>query len=307
MRYIGVHTGKDDILISADKSKLSERFKHYYDSSIKDEEVRKQDPRLMTPANEFKNPSEIREQLLGSYDSSKLVQYLYRPFDLRWLWYETETKLLQRKNTDFMEQVFADNVFIIAAQNVRRGYDGSQFSQTLVDLHPIESGTFSFPLKLRYHSDDNGQRNMFDDNEDWQYLPNVSDFYDELVKNKLLKLPKKKDGCEPLPKPEPVLARYGCVKDAAGKPTEEAFGLSEALFYHTLAVMHAPAYREDHAEYLAEDWPRIPLPEDKTGLETGAELGKKVARLLDPLSDAGAFTCALRNAGAIQREPSRRT
>ena len=170
---------------------------------------------------------------------------------------------------------------------MRRGFDPPQFSQTLVEFHVIDPDARAFPLKLRYHPAEGGQGGLFDDGDDYRYLPNVSDFYDELVKNKLLKLPKKKEGCAPLPKPEPVLSRYGVVKDAAGRPTERAFELSEALFYHTLAVMHAPKYREDHAEYLAEDWPRIPLPAKQEGLGAGAELGKRVARLLDPLNGAG--------------------
>ncbi len=89
-----------------------------------------------------------------------------------------------------------------------------------------------------------------------------------------------------MPKPDPVLSHYGMVKDEAGRPTEEAFLVSKALFYHALVVMHAPSYREEHAEYLAEDWPRIPLPDARDLLDAGAELGEKVARLLDPLSDA---------------------
>ena len=34
----------------------------------------------------------------------------------------------------------------------------------------------------------------------------------------------------------------------------------EELFYHALAVLHAPAYRAENAGGLRQDWPRIPLP-----------------------------------------------
>ena len=211
------------------------------------------------------------------------MRYPYRPFDIRWLYWEEVGKLLNEKRVDFFEQVFKNNYFFISSQTMRRGYDGPLFSQGLSDLHLIDPDIDAFPLKLRYKPE-----GLYDDDGDeYKYLPNAPDFYDDLVQNRLLKLPKTKEGCPPLPKPDPVLSRYGTVKDEAGRPTEEAFAVSEALFYHALAVMHAPAYREGHAEYLAEDWPRIPLPDARELLNAGAELGKEVARLLDPLSDAG--------------------
>lgn len=53
-----------------------------------------------------------------------------------------------------------------------------------------------------------------------------------------------------MPKPAPVLARYGVVRSEDGKPNALAWELSEEVFCHTLAVLSAPAYREEHAEYL---------------------------------------------------------
>ena len=61
------------------------------------------------------------------------------------------------------------------------------------------------------------------------------------------------------------------------------------LFYHTLAVLHDPAYREANAGALRMEWPRIPLPGWPDGDEDGAadELresaakGRQLAALLD--------------------------
>ncbi|RRR70301.1 MAG: hypothetical protein EI684_13550 [Candidatus Viridilinea halotolerans] len=54
-----------------------------------------------------------------------------------------------------------------------------------------------------------------------------------------------------------------------------------ALFYHSLAVLHAPAYRTANAGALRQDWPRIPLPATRAALLASAELGQQVAALLD--------------------------
>ncbi len=64
----------------------------------------------------------------------------------------------------------------------------------------------------------------------------------------------------------------------------------EALFYHVIAVLHDPAYREANAGALRMDWPRIPLlgwPDgDAEGaakaLATSAARGRELAKLLDP-------------------------
>jgi len=85
-----------------------------------------------------------------------------------------------------------------------------------------------------------------------------------------------------MPRPGPVLARYGAVRDEKGQPNALAWELAEQVFYHTLAVLSAPAYREEHAEYLAEDWPRVPLPQTRAVLARGGEMGRRVAALLDP-------------------------
>ncbi len=53
------------------------------------------------------------------------------------------------------------------------------------------------------------------------------------------------------------------------------------FFYHALGLLHAPAYRTENAGALRQDWPRIPLPTSKDLLLASAELGRKVAALLD--------------------------
>ncbi len=62
------------------------------------------------------------------------------------------------------------------------------------------------------------------------------------------------------------------------------------LFYHVLAVLHDPTYREANAGALRMGWPRIPLPNWPDGdtegaakaLAASAVRGRELARLLDP-------------------------
>jgi len=59
-------------------------------------------------------------------------------------------------------------------------------------------------------------------------------------------------------------------------------GQPEELFFHIVAILHSPAYREENAGALRQDWPRVPLPEDVKTLRAGAKLGRRIAALLDP-------------------------
>ena len=55
----------------------------------------------------------------------------------------------------------------------------------------------------------------------------------------------------------------------------------EDLFYHVVAVMHAPNYASENAGALRLDWPRLPLPATRDALLSSAALGRQVAALLD--------------------------
>ena len=76
------------------------------------------------------------------------------------------------------------------------------------------------------------------------------------------------------------------LSDAAQRYLDRLrFGVDD-LFYHALAVLHDPAYREANAGALRMEWPRIPLPDgDSPGaadeLAVSTARGRELARLLD--------------------------
>jgi hypothetical protein len=64
----------------------------------------------------------------------------------------------------------------------------------------------------------------------------------------------------------------------------------EALFFHALAIQHAPLYRTQNADALRLDWPRLPLPDSAQVLAASQVLGSRVAALLDVLSPVAGVT-----------------
>jgi type ISP restriction-modification system protein len=71
------------------------------------------------------------------------------------------------------------------------------------------------------------------------------------------------------------------IADGTARYLQEIGATEEDLFYHCLAVTHSLAYRWENTDSLRLDWPRIPLPDSREELDASAELGRKIAALLD--------------------------
>jgi len=78
------------------------------------------------------------------------------------------------------------------------------------------------------------------------------------------------------------------------------------IWMHALAIGYSPAYLEDNADGIRQDWPRIPLPAAREVLETSAALGRHVAALLDTEQPVEGVTCGkvrpeLQRVGLVSR------
>lgn len=69
----------------------------------------------------------------------------------------------------------------------------------------------------------------------------------------------------------------------AARYLAEVDGSADSLRDHSAAVLNCPEYRCANVTALTSGWPRIPLPADADVLRQSADLGDRVARLLDPL------------------------
>jgi hypothetical protein len=92
------------------------------------------------------------------------------------------------------------------------------------------------------------------------------------------------------------------VPNLSGRATDYllAVGAGEAThapFFHALSCLHSGCYVRDNAEALRDDWPRIPLPATSDALLASAELGRRVAALLDVEEPVDAVTT-----GSIRHE-----
>ncbi len=247
--FPGVQTKRDQFLIDIDLDKLKARVADYFDETLSHDEVTRRYPAAMKNSSGFivSNARSVRDALLarGGPNEDGFVRHTYRPFDNRWLYWEAGHGLLGRPVPDYRPHVFGTNIWLSAAQHLRKGAEEPQacFAKHMGSLHLIERTALMFPAWL----------------------------LDEVIGS----------------------GSTQCHANLSGTAQNylERLGADvEDLFYHVIAVLHDPAYREANVGALRMEWPRIPLPgwpDGKTedaakALAASAARGRELARLLDP-------------------------
>ena len=241
--FPGVKTSRDEFLVSIDRGALEQRIKFYFDQNVSHDEVRLRYPAVMTPSGRF-NPSKTRDALRKrGMLADHIVPYAYRPFDIRWLYWEPETKLLDEKRSEYVPHIESGNLFLSAgARNRKEAFYQPQIARALVDHHIVESNVGMFPLYLQEHLVKG--RGAF--------RPNLSQSVEHFLERR--RLP------------------------------------ATAIFQHVSAILHAPRYCSENAGALRMDWPRVPVPSDAKQLGASADLGARLANLLDPEADVDGVT-----------------
>lgn len=239
--FPGVKTSRDDFVVDIDKERLVARMRRYLDPSVPDEEIRRTCPAAVTSTAGFDALAARRTLLERGFLEDRIVRYCYRPFDLRWLYWEPETGLLDRERAELMVEVGNGNIFMTSRQKGEREREGSPFYLTthLADWHLTRPGSACFPLRRH-----DGGEGLFEDSG-----------HDNLS------LAGRK-----------YLASVGEGGNPAG---------ARLVLHHCLAIGHAPSYLDQNDLALRQDWPRVPLPADGDLVAASADLGRRVAALLD--------------------------
>ena len=150
--FSGVKTARDGLLVDVDRNRLAARIADYFDPHLIDEEVGRRHPIAMQTALRF-NPLSVRAALLsrGGPIESGFVQYAYRPFDTRWLYWEGDTKLLDEKRAEYKPNVFEGNLWLSSSHRIRKGEAQPQtaFTRHIASYHLIERVANWFPAYLR--------------------------------------------------------------------------------------------------------------------------------------------------------------
>ncbi len=149
--FPGVKTSRDAFLVDIDRDRLKARVAEYFDPDLGDEEIARRHPGVMRSRARF-DARRVRAALLarGGPTEAGFVRCAYRPFDDRWLYWEAETDLLDRKRADYKPHVTGKNLWL--ASN-KREID-HEFSHGISIRHLSNWklgnwGVHLFPLWLR--------------------------------------------------------------------------------------------------------------------------------------------------------------
>ena len=153
--FSGVKTARDEFLVDIDRDQLQTRIAEYFDRSIPNAEIAHRYPIAMKSVPRF-DASAVRDQLVQrGMKSDNIVPYAYRPFDIRWLYWEPETKLLDEKRSDYWPHVFNGNIWVTAAEAIRKGETEAQHAvvASIGSYHLIERASLFFPAYIRDEHD----------------------------------------------------------------------------------------------------------------------------------------------------------
>ncbi len=145
--FPGIKTGRDALLVDIDRERLQQRMEHYFDPAISHTKIAKSFPTAMEDTKQFQSVT-VREQLQKrGLLPENIVRYCYRPFDMRWLYWEPETTLLAQNRPNYTRQPFTNNLWIEARQKSGAIFDRGYVVHTLADHFGNGTSRF-FPLFL---------------------------------------------------------------------------------------------------------------------------------------------------------------
>ena len=113
--FPGVKTSRDEFLVNTDLDLLKAQVGDYFDPTLSHEEIARRYPPAMKTKVRF-NDRAVREALLarGGPNEDGFVCFAYRPFDNRWLYWEADSRLLDRPRADYRPHVFNGNESIVS-------------------------------------------------------------------------------------------------------------------------------------------------------------------------------------------------
>lgn len=151
--FPGVKTSRDEFLIDTDKKALEERIERYLNPTVTLAELAKSHPAMMNASQRY-DPAGVRNELLARQDASgRIIRYAYRPFDVRWAYWDPNTKLVDEKRPEFALNTEFKNRFLTAGERNRMGtFYKPQAISVLGDHHLVESNVSIFPAMVRQDS-----------------------------------------------------------------------------------------------------------------------------------------------------------
>lgn len=114
--FPGVQSKRDGLVVDIDLERLRQRIKRFFDPALTDDVLRPTMPEAFIKTAQY-DPSKVRAALTRrGLLPERFVRYVYKPFDMRWIYWEPEHGLLSRRSPDLFRANFAGNAFVEARE-----------------------------------------------------------------------------------------------------------------------------------------------------------------------------------------------
>jgi hypothetical protein len=234
-------------LISLDKDALFQHMTAYLDPARSWSEVSAMASGPVRDAGRF-SAQGARDNLLKKKEKvamENIRRYSLYPFDNRWAYWSSMRPMWNEPRPALVAHAFSGNNFFITRMSAERPTEGIPATVTtaLPDYHLLRPNVVAIPFTVEYHGD-----GLFAA----ERRANLS------------------------------AAARGYLKFLGLGDPDSQPNVAQLLWLHALAVCFSPRYISEHRDGILSDWPRIPLPGNRSALESSAELGKRLSALLDP-------------------------
>ncbi len=230
----GFTTHRDDFVLDMNRQTLVDRINDFYDKDKTDQEIKE-----TLNLKETVDFSIEETRAKGKFDASHIKPCLYRPFDTRSLYYDSN--LIDRDRSQTMRHFLKmDNLGLITQRITAHegAWTDVLITTQIIDAHITGSRSSIFPLHL---------------------------YPDETSLDKTIRI-----------NMEPTIRKAieGVATDSKnGKPDEHQ------IFDYIYGVLHAPDYRKLYSNFLKTDFPRIPYPKDSAEFWDLSSVGKRLREL----------------------------
>lgn len=241
---VGMTTARDDFVIDRARSVLINRIRLFKYNKGSDDDLHRLFNIRRKKGWSIRKAWNMLQELTDTQMEQRVVPVLYRPFDVRWIFYHDS--VVWRTVKRVMSHMLAgENVALLVKRQGKRHPYSYVFVASLICESCIFESAYAnnsvLPLYF-YPSADKDQ--LFSDETPTERQPNLN--------------------------PKLVTALMEAYE---GEPSPEA------IFHYVYATLYAPSYREKYAEFLRTDFPRIPFTKDRELFEKLAALGKRLVDL----------------------------
>ncbi len=257
----GLQEMRKGALMNIDRVNLENRMRVYFDTSVEWNIFRGLQVGLSEDGGRF-NAKATRMKLLASekFDPNSITRYALYPFDLRWCYHSIKRPLWNEPRPLLATQHWPGNYYFVTRRVAERPNEQVPFMITsaLPDYHLLRPNAVAIPIRIKSEGVTNGlpyakQANLFNQSKEREsnWTANLSSAS------------------------RTYLSTLG-IEDA-----DVDVQTADLIWMHALAIGFSPMYLAENGDGIRQDWPRLPLPNSADLLLNSAELGSKVAMLLD--------------------------